>query len=357
MKRIAYYISGHGYGHATRSIEVIRNILRQVPSAAAFVITDSPKWLFPRNIVESVRFIDGSCDIGAVQQNSFEVDVRATLKTVADFYGTFESRITEEADFLRNCRIDVVVGDIPALSFLAADAAGIASIGIANFSWDWIYQPYVAQYPEYSWIVDATQSAYSKAGKLLRLPFHGDLSVFPVIKDIPLIAGKPKKGREQTRQSLGIAPEERAILVLFRPADLDQIDTRRLAELAEYKFVFLNEISPAANFIITERDACTSPDLVAACDLVVTKPGYGIISECATTGTPMLYAARENFQEYDVLAKGLETLNMGALLPHDRLVSGDWGEAIQTILSENHTWEIPASNGAEVAAGEILGLP
>ncbi len=31
MKRILFYISGHGYGHATRMVEVIKQIHRQEP--------------------------------------------------------------------------------------------------------------------------------------------------------------------------------------------------------------------------------------------------------------------------------------------------------------------------------------
>ena len=41
-------------------------------------------------------------------------------------------------------------------------------------------------------------------------------------------------------------------------------------------------------------------DVVAAADLVITKPGYGIVSECVANGTPLLYTSRGRFVEYDV---------------------------------------------------------
>ena len=42
-------------------------------------------------------------------------------------------------------------------------------------------------------------------------------------------------------------------------------------------------------------------DLVHAVDVVVTKPGYGIVAECLANGTAMLYTSRGRFREYDVM--------------------------------------------------------
>ena len=41
-------------------------------------------------------------------------------------------------------------------------------------------------------------------------------------------------------------------------------------------------------------------DLVAAADVVVTKPGYGIVSECIANGAALLYTSRGHFVEHDV---------------------------------------------------------
>ena len=50
MKRILFYISGHGYGHATRSIEVIKNIRQQNPRVEIHIQSDAPQWLFSLNL-------------------------------------------------------------------------------------------------------------------------------------------------------------------------------------------------------------------------------------------------------------------------------------------------------------------
>ena len=44
-------------------------------------------------------------------------------------------------------------------------------------------------------------------------------------------------------------------------------------------------------------------DVVGAVDVVITKPGYGIISECVANDTALLYTSRGHFVEYDVLVR------------------------------------------------------
>jgi hypothetical protein len=43
---IAFYISGHGFGHASRSIELIRALLERQPGLRVVVSTPAPQWLF-----------------------------------------------------------------------------------------------------------------------------------------------------------------------------------------------------------------------------------------------------------------------------------------------------------------------
>ena len=68
-------------------------------------------------------------------------------------------------------------------------------------------------------------------------------------------------------------------------------------------------------------------DLVAAADVVVTKPGYGMIAECAVNDTAMLYTSRGRFPEYEVLVAGLPGLARAAFIGHDDLFAGRLGRA------------------------------
>ena len=71
-----------------------------------------------------------------------------------------------------------VVADAPPLGCAAAATAGIPSVVVSNFTWDWIYadyREYLAGAPD---LIPAIQAAYSLADAAWRLPMHGGFETF-----------------------------------------------------------------------------------------------------------------------------------------------------------------------------------
>jgi hypothetical protein len=64
--------------------------------------------------------------------------------------------------------------------------------------------------------------------------------------------------------------------------------------------------------------------VVAAVDVVVTKPGYGIISECVANDTALLYTDRGHFIEYGVLVREMPRYLRCAYLPQAEVLTGHW---------------------------------
>jgi L-arabinokinase len=97
-------------------------------------------------------------------------------------------------------------------------------------------------------------------------------------------------------------------------------------------------------------------DLVRAVDVVVTKPGYGIISECIANDTAMLYTSRGDFREYPVLVSEMAKYVRCEYIDHDELFSGNWAPHLDRLLAQPSPPVKPATNGAEVAAKTLLSL-
>jgi L-arabinokinase len=91
-------------------------------------------------------------------------------------------------------------------------------------------------------------------------------------------------------------------------------------------------------------------DLVRAVDVVVTKPGYGIIAECIANETAILYTLRGRFAEYDVLVREMPRFLRCAFIDHEALFAGCWREHLLRLLSAPPAPERPATDGAEVLA-------
>jgi hypothetical protein len=94
-------------------------------------------------------------------------------------------------------------------------------------------------------------------------------------------------------------------------------------------------------------------DLVHAVDAVVTKPGYGIISECIANQTAIVYTSRGRFPEYDVLVREMPRYLRSAYLDQSDFLAGHWRAALDASLTVPLPPEQPRTDGAEVVSEMI----
>ena len=93
-----FYISGHGFGHASRQIEII-NALRAIrPNLRIVVRTSAPRWLFNLALSQPFSFHHGEPDTGVVQIDSLRVDPATSIDRAWDFHRTLT--MTGPASFI-----------------------------------------------------------------------------------------------------------------------------------------------------------------------------------------------------------------------------------------------------------------
>lgn len=352
MPHVAFYITGHGFGHATRMAAVASALARQTPGLEPSLISTAPEWLFRMNLPCDFRLRPRALDVGVIQLDSIHMDPVATLKAYARLLESQPSAIQEEAEILRRDGVDLVVADIPPAAFLVAQQAGLPAIGISNFSWDWIYADYVRGLPGHAPILEQIREAYGQADLFLRLPFHGDCEAFKVIRDIPMIARRAGRSRAEVRRMLRLDSSRPVILLSFGGFEIRGIDFDRVEALSEYCFLTTQPTPrPIRNVRVVTLNGFMYEDLVAQADAVITKPGYGIVSDCLANRTPVLYTARGQFAEYGALVAGLEQFGVAAFIGNDDLLAGNWRGGLDALLRLPRTWSDLPANGADVAAG------
>lgn len=353
------YISGHGFGHAVRTMEVMRALWRRRPDLHVQFRTSLPEWLLRFNLDGPFSVAAVRADIGAVQDDSLKVRPEATLQAYRDFTHGLDDLVAKEIAALRALSPRLVFADIPAVAFDVANAIGVPGLAMTNFSWDWIYSDYVRDFPADADLIAALRASYGRAKLLLRLPLHGDLSAFPSIRDIPFVARASTLSASDTRTRLGLPHADRIALLSFGGIG---IALRHLPRAL-----------PGVTFVVTEagHDTVPSPcrvitieamrdagvryqDLVAAVDVVMTKPGYGIVAECIANRTPMIYTSRGRFAEYPCLVEGVQRYLTHAFISNDDLYSGRWERALEEIFSQPQREIAVATDGAEVAADLLL---
>jgi len=88
---------------------------------------------------------------------------------------------------------------------------------------------------------------------------------------------------------------------------------------------------------------------------VVTKPGYGIVTDAIAAGTRVVYTERGDFPEYPVLVEGMSRLLACAHVSNDDLLGGRIEDAVAAVLAMPVPPR-PDLGGAERAARRLVGI-
>jgi len=150
---VAYYVTGHGLGHATRSLELIRCLLN-TNEFNIHTVSYVKEEFFVENlessgisIVDSItndrRFTHNfrSLDTGAKQLDVFRVDPLASLENYYQYtHCKRQDLVGFEVNWLQQNKIRLVLVDGTPLGCAVGKLCGIKTILLSNFSWDFVFK-------------------------------------------------------------------------------------------------------------------------------------------------------------------------------------------------------------------------
>jgi len=349
------YVTGHGYGHATRQSALARALLDGDPELDLEIRTEAPAWLL-RESCPGVPVSAGGADLGLVQRDAFDADLGASLAVQRRLDADWPRLVAEEAAWLRRRGARLVVSDIAPLAFDAAAAAGVPSIGVSNFAWDWIFEPYEEQDPRWGPARRRCAAAYGKAELAYRLPMHGDFPSFRRVLDAPLLSRVRRLDAAAWRRSRGLPERAPLVLAAFGGYGAGDFSFKAADDLSAFAFAGFGPKPAGLDapwLALRSSTSADQLDAMAACDVVLTKPGYGMFSEALAHGKRVVYVPREGFRETDRLVESLERRGACAALPRRELAAGRWRAALDAVLAGEPPAAVPAE-GAAWLAGRLL---
>ncbi len=355
---IIYYITGHGYGHARRAAHIIRALSHRHPELPIHVRTSAPGWIFD-NISPAVFYHNVTIDRGAVEDDPLNLNWPATLKNVADFLPLQPRLIADELAFIRQHHGRLIVADIPFVAGYIADAAGIPGIGVGNFTWDWIYEPYLLNNPRYPDLLRHIRRGYEKIQCLLRLPFPQPVNPFPKAIDVPFIADPNRRDPNQTLQLLAISPQDHRPRVLIAMRGGISAQTLHTAARSAGEFLFLTPAPLAPGLPENVRPVTLNThslgfwDVLSVCHAAVSKLGHGIITDCAASRAALLYPQRTGFREDPLLASGAPSYFRIRQIETSDFAAGHWNDSLQQLLKSPQPTPRPRLDGTQTCADLI----
>ncbi|WP_462410390.1 hypothetical protein [Neobacillus sp. Marseille-QA0830] len=132
MKTVSYYISDYGYGHASHSVAIIRELLAQSDEIKVIVCHSYALGFMKESLAlePRVEYREVSTDIGYIlQQDSLGTDLTRMNLTYEKYMKTLDILMKDEMEFCLRTGDDAILSDIVGFSFKVAKELGIPSIG------------------------------------------------------------------------------------------------------------------------------------------------------------------------------------------------------------------------------------
>lgn len=293
---IALYISSHGFGHMTRCLGIMENILK-TSDYNLYIICSKKQNDFARIYLtkykDRIIYKDLVTDIGLInKENSLEVDKISLERKLYDFTSSWEDILNDEYNFLKNLNIKCIVSDISPIGTLVGNKLQLSVALITNFTW-------VEQY-EYigvdESIIDKYRQAYSYVTKFIKYDLCLPISSVNC-KDINEVGftcryidlDKVEKIKQQYGKSI--------MVTCGKSANLNTINIKN----------FKGTIFTTSGIEITCEDDCNVVNLpidtldtqnyIAASEMVITKAGWGTIAEGIIGHTNLVLIERPSAKE------------------------------------------------------------
>lgn len=332
---IAFFISPHGYGHAARACAVMA-AMHELNSSVRFeIFTTIPQWFFQQSIPGTFTYHSLLTDIGIVQETPLREDLLETLRKLDSYLPYDLSHITNISKEIHKLKCMLIICDISPMGIVVARKAGIPSVLIENFTWDWVYENYVSTDFYAGKFVDYLRQIYNCVDYHIQTEpvcyyQNVDLSTAPISREV-------RTTSQQIRQKLSIPDGVKVVMITMGGIQEKYQFLEQLACKRDIYFIVpggCQTMRLLDNLVLLPRHSdYFHPDLINTCDAVIGKLGYSTLAEIYHAGVPYGYIPRSTFKESEVLEAFVNNHMNGRVISESQFQEGSWLSYIHEIVT------------------------
>jgi len=207
LKKLIYYITDHGRGHATRSVAIIRKLQSY---GIHIIVRNSNVVDFLNKSLPGIEIKKGVTDVGPVlNSDGISINHNESIKKISNWINNIYKISAQEVEFLKNENPDLIISDVSPMPLIAANLVNIPSVVLSNFSW----YDVLTFLPEN--IRLKLKEFYELADICLQLPLGTPMDHFKKKYKINLIARNPTKNLDEVRKLYGIKKSSPSIISII----------------------------------------------------------------------------------------------------------------------------------------------
>ena len=338
-------ISSHGYGHFAMTAPILNELNKQ-ESISLTVRCALPENLIRSRIGGDFNIVAESSDFGMIMNSSLDVDLEAAADAYQELHANFPQAITEEKDKLLALKPNLIIANIPYVTVAAAHQANIPVIAYCSLNWAEIFNSYFeGKLPDAKKIFDEINRAYNLAEHFVCPEPSMAMPGLKNIKHIGPIAKVATSHRKLLNEQFSLADEDKLVLItpggVATPVPLNDWPViPGVTWIAAWPYETTRQ-----DIVTTEQIKLLFSDLLASCDAVITKPGYGTVTETACNGISVLYVLRGDWAEEPFLEAWWHNHGTVMKISREDFFAGNVQEDLESL------WEYPQAK--PVAASGI----
>jgi hypothetical protein len=344
MPHLVVSISGHGFGHVAQTAPVLNQLHRLLPELRITLRSAVPLAHLQSRIIAPFEHLPSEGDIGMLMSSAIDVLADESRAAYRDFHRNWAARVADETALLRDLRADLVLSNVGYLPLAGAQHAGISNAALCSLNWFDIYRHYCGE----DGISAVMREAYAGADIFFRATPGMAMNEFTNVAPIAPVADVGRNRRDELNRTLGLSHAE--ILVLVSLGGIaSRLPMERWPHIDGVRWLVQKSWQVDRPDAITlESLPFSFGDLLASCDVLLTKPGYGSFVEATANGVPVLYVSRADWPESTALTAWLQAHGNASEISREQLDRGALTEPLQDLLTRKRRVLQP-TGAAEVA--------
>jgi len=338
-------ITGHGFGHVAQTAPVLNLLQQYFPDLRITIRTAVPVGHLQSRINIPFTHIPVEGDIGMEMSSALDVLVEESRSAYRALHSDWDARVAAEASALRELGADMVFSNVGYLPLAGAQRAGIPNIALCSLNWADIYQHYCGD----DIIARQIHACYANADTFFRATPGMTMDEMPNIIPVSPIADIGTMRRDELNRRLKLSDEEKLILVSMGGIT-SRLPVERWPRIEGVRWLVQKSWQVKhPDAIALESLPMSFSDLLASCDALISKPGYGSFVEAACSGTPVLYVARADWPESPALITWLQQHAVCREVSRNNLEQGNISGELEAIWNAPQPKPVIPEGGEQVA--------
>jgi len=256
-----------------------------------------PEPLLRSRIDGEFEVISTVTDFGMQMHDSFRVDLEKSADDYLNFHQNYSERLEEESRALKAVSPDLILANIPYLTIEAAAQCGIPCVAYCSLNWLEIFDQYFSNDMEESdRIKKQIRHAYNQADSFFCPEPSMDM---PDLNNVTNVGPVARQNHEviNLQKLLGVSAKTKVVLIAPGgvPTEISVHDWPKYDDIVwvcSWKADDARE-----DVVLAENLNLSFNQILANADAVISKAGYGTVTETVCNGVPALYVKRGDWPE------------------------------------------------------------